>query len=185
MKNIKKSLWLVMLFTGVSIIAICQPYQKGTFSVSLGGELLFTERKLSKSHFTGPGATVKGEYVFGKHATATIASGYYFMKGRNKELLKYQNISAVPIKTGLRYYFGNFYGAGEAGAIFFSGYNQGTGFVYSAGMGDKFKFNKRVIDIALRHEAWVSGGDSKGIIALRIGYEFAANQRTRTPRIIH
>lgn len=182
MKTIKKSLWLVTFCMGVSFVAICQPYQKGTFSLSMGGEVLFAEKKLSGSHYTGPGATVKGEYVFGKHATATIVSGYYFMKGKNKGLLNYENISAVPAKAGLRYYFGNFYAAGEGGAIFFSGFNQGTGIEYSFGMGDKIKLKSRVIDIALRHEAWVVNGNSNGVIALRVGYEFAVNQRSNVSR---
>lgn len=182
MKKIKKPLSLASFFIAVSFIAVCQPYQKGTFSVSLGGELLVAEKKLRESHHTGPGATIKGEFVFGKHATASIVSGYYFMQGKNKASFSYENISAVPIKSGLRYYFGNFYGAGEAGAIFFSGFNQGTGFVYSLGMGDKIKLNNRAIDITLRHEAWVLEGNTNGIIALRIGYEFAVIQRSNISR---
>ena len=185
MENIKKSFLLLTIFLGVFLTALCQPYQKGTFSISMGGELLVSEKRLSESHHTGAGATLKGEYVFGKHATATIVSGYYFMQGKNKALINYENISAVPVKAGLRYYFGNFYGTGEAGAIFFSGFNQGSSFVYSLGMGDKIKLNNRVIDITLRHEAWVLGGNSKGLIALRVGYEFAVNQRSSISRTIY
>jgi hypothetical protein len=185
MRKNRKSLMIVTYLFVIPFIAICQPYQKGTFSLSMGGELLIAERALRESHHTGPGATVKGEFVFGKHATATIESGYYFMQGKSTALLNYENISAVPVKAGLRYYFGNFYGTGEAGGIFFSGFNQGTGFVYSLGMGDKIKFRSRVIDIALRHEAWSLGGRSKGIIALRVGYEFAVNQRSDSYRALH
>lgn len=178
MKNIKKLLCLVTFFLGVSFTAVSQPYQKGTLSLSMGGELLISEKKLSQSHHTGAGATLKGEYVFGKHATATLVSGYYYMQGKNKTTVNYENISAVPVKAGLRYYFGNFYGTGEAGALFFSGFNQGSSFVYSLGMGDKIKLNNRVIDITLRHEAWRMQGNPRGLIALRIGYEFAVNQRS-------
>ena len=178
MRNIKKSLALVTLFMAGSFLAVCQPYQKGTFSISMGGELLVAEKKLSQSHHTGAGATLKGEYVFAKHASATIVSGYYFMKGKNTALISYENISAVPVKAGLRYYFGNFYGLGEAGAILLSGYKESTGFLYSFGMGDKIKLNNRVIDITLRHEAWDLGGTTSGVIALRVGYEFAVNQRS-------
>jgi hypothetical protein len=178
MNTIKKSLWLLPFFLAISIPAICQPYQKGTLSLSLGGELLASERRLSESHHTGGGATVKGEYVFGEHATATIVSGYYFMQGKNKATINYENIAAVPLKAGIRYYLGNFYGTGEAGGLFLSNFNRGTSFVYSLGMGDKIKVNNRVIDITLRHEAWVLRGNSRGLVALRVGYEFAVNQRS-------
>ena len=178
MINIKKSLALITLFMGGSLLAVSQPYQKGTLSLSMGGELLVAEKRLSQSHHTGAGATLKGEYVFGKHATATLVSGYYYMQGKNKAPIDYENISAVPVKAGLRYYFGNFYGTGEAGVLFFSGFNQGSSFVYSLGMGDKLKLNNRVIDITLRHEAWRMQGNSRGLIALRVGYEFAVNQRS-------
>jgi len=185
MKKLKESLLMSIYLIVIPCIAICQPYKKGTFSLSLGGELLIAENTLRESHQTGPGATFKGEYVFGEHTSATFVSGYYFMQGKNTALLKYENISAVPIKTGLRYYFGSFYGIGEAGGIFFSGFNQGTSFVYSFGMGDKIKLSNRVIDIALRHEGWVVDGKSKGIIALRVGYEFAVNQRSNISRAMH
>jgi hypothetical protein len=180
MKKIKKSLLMVTTLMGVSFIALCQPYQKGTFSASTGGEVLFTETKLSATHNTGLGATLKGEYLFGKHATATVVSGYYFMNGKTAESVDYENISAVPIKAGARYYLGNFYGAGEAGAIVFFGYNKGTGFVYSFGLGDKLKVSSRVVDISLRHEAWVTDGKTDAVIALRVGYEFAVNQKSNT-----
>ncbi len=173
MKKIKKILFSVTLLMAVSFIAVCQPYQIGTFSLSMGGEVLFAESKLKQTHYTGAGATLKGEYVFSKHATATVVSGYYFMNGKNTTLINYNNISAVPVKGGVRYYFGSFYGSGEAGAIFFSSFNQGTGFAYSFGMGDKIKLNRRVMDITLRHEAWVLGGNTNAVIALRVGYEFA------------
>ncbi len=178
----KKTLLLVTLLMGLTFIAISQPYQKGTLSVSMGGEVLFAERKLSATHHTGAGATVKGEYVFGKHASATLVSGYYFMQGKSKALINNENISAVPLKPGLRYYFGNFYAAGEAGAIFFAGFNQGTGFVYSFGMGDKITLGNRVIDIALRHESWVVNRNTNSVIAVRVGYEFAVNQKTQRTR---
>lgn len=182
MKKFKKIFLAVVCLLLMPVIAECQAYQKGTFSVSLGGEVLFAESKLTKSHRMGPGATLKGEYVFSKHATVTILSGYYFMKSKNKTLLNNENISAIPVKTGIRYYFGNFYGAGEAGGIFFSGFNQGRGFAYSLGMGDKIKLNDRVIDISLRHEAWVLGGNTNAIIALRLGYEFSVNQKINKHR---
>jgi hypothetical protein len=177
MKKIKQLLLMVTILIGASFDAVCQPYQKGTFSLSAGGEVLFPDRDLSKSNKTGLGATLKGEYVFSKHSTVTLLSGYYFMNGNNSLLVDYEDISAVPIKAGIRYYLGSFYGAGEAGAIFSFGSSPETDFVYSFGLGDKIKIKSRVIDITLRHETWVFMGNTSAVIGLRLGYEFAVNKK--------
>jgi hypothetical protein len=175
MNKIKKILWLLILQAPFTIVAIAQPYQKGTFSVSAGAELLFAEAKLSQTHKTGGGASLKGEYVFGKHTSATVASGYYFMHGENTGLLQQQNIGAIPLKGGVRYYFGNFYGSGEVGAIYFTNFAEGTSFLYSLGLGDKIAIGSRIIDIGLRHESWMRTGSTNSVIALRVGYEFSVN----------
>jgi len=161
-----------------------QAYKPKTFSGSVGAEMLFTESKLSATNKTGGGMTLKGEYVFGGHASATISSGYYFMPAKDVLNVKTDAISAIPIKAGARYYFGNFYGAGEAGAIIFIGDNNTTGFSYSLGLGDKIKLGKNVFDISLRHEGWSTADLSTGIIGLRVAYEFALNQK-QTSRMPH
>jgi hypothetical protein len=183
MTNIVTFSWLSIFLLTISLSAFTQPYQKGTVSLSMGGELLIPERKLSQSHQTGFGATAKAEYVFGKHASATLVSGYYFLGGKNKQSNQFENISAIPLKAGMRYYLGSFYGSGEAGALFGSGFNKGTDFVYSLGMGDKISISGRVVDIALRHEVWSLDGNTNGLIALRVGYEFEVNQRKRITRV--
>ena len=175
MNKIKKNLWLLILQVTITVVAVAQPYQKGTFSVSAGAEVLFAESKLSQSHKTGGGASIKGEYVFGNHTSATLASGYYFMNAKNTGLLPQQNIASIPLKGGVRYYFGNFYGSGEVGAIYFTDFAKGTSFVYSAGLGDKIAINTRIFDIGLRHESWVKKGNTNSVIALRVGYEFSVN----------
>ena len=154
-----------------------QAYKAKTFSGSVGAEILFTESKLSATNKTGAGVTIKGEYVFSEHASAIISSGYYFMPGKALLNIKTAAISALPVKAGVRYYFGTFYGAGEAGAIFFVGNNSRAGFLYSLGMGDKFKLGKNVFDIGLRYEGWSTADDVSAIIGLRDAYEFALNQK--------
>jgi len=160
-----------------------QAYKIKTFSGSVGAEALFTEPTLSGTNKTGAGVTLKGEYVFGEHASTTISSGYYFMPGKPVLNTKNAAISAIPVKAGVRYYFGTFYGAGEAGGIFFTGDNSRAGFLYSLGMGDKFSLGKNVFDIGLRHEGWSTAEGSRGVIALRVAYEFALNvkQDSRMP----
>jgi hypothetical protein len=165
----------LLLLTG---IVMCSLY------ASAGGEMLFTETKLNKSHRNGWGATVKGEYVLGEHASVTLVSGYYHMAGRTTSFT-YRDITAIPVKAGARYYLGSFYGAAETGAIFFSDFNKGAGFVYSFGLGDKFRLGKSVFDIGLRHEGWSVSGVRNGVIALRVGYEFMINRRSPSTRELH
>lgn len=184
MTNIYERVWLCIVLLAISITAFTQPYEHGTLSLSLGGELLIPERKLSQTHRTGLGATAKAEYVFAKHATATLVSGYYFLSGKTRQSVSFEDISAVPIKAGLRYYLGSFYGSGEAGVLLADAFNGGNGFVYSLGMGDKININGRVIDITLRHEVWTLNSSNNGLIALRVGYELAVNQRRRISKVV-
>jgi len=166
-------------------ICIAQAYKVKTFSGSVGAEVIFPESKLSVTNKTGAGITLKGEYVFAEHASTTITSGYYFMQARDVLNIQTADISAIPVKAGVRYYFGSFYGAGEAGAILFMGNNSRVGFSYSLGLGDKFKLGRNVFDIGLRHEGWSTADNSRGIIGLRVAYEFVLNQQqnSRIPRL--
>ncbi len=159
-----------------------QAYQPKTFSGSVGAEVLFTEAKISGTNKTGGGITLKGEYVFSKHTSATVNSGYYYLPAKNIPNVKTNVISAIPIKAGVRYYLGNFYGAGEAGAIMFIGNNSTAGFVYSLGLGDKFHLGKNVFDVSLRHESWSTADRSLAIIGLRVAYEFAINHKQNSRR---
>ncbi|MDZ4807469.1 MAG: hypothetical protein SGI96_04295 [Bacteroidota bacterium] len=164
-------------------LCFAQAYKVETLSGSVGGEVLFTESKLSATNKTGRGFTLKGEYVFAGHASATISSGYYFMPGKDVLNIQTVPISAIPAKAGVRYYFGSFYGTGEAGAIFFMGNNSRTGFLYSFGLGDKFKLGRNVFDIGLRHEGWSTADNSRGIIGLRVACEFALNLKQNSRMI--
>lgn len=176
-------------FTGISVLvllcsmAVAQPYNKGTLSVSVGGELLFPESKLRNTQNTGFGGTLKGEYVFAKHAAATVAGGYYLMSGKKSGAATAASLSGLPLKAGLRYYLGSFYASGEAGVLFLMDNGSGSSFLWSAGIGDKLTLNRRVFDIGIRHEAWTSVNNTHAaVVALRLAYEFAVNQQTTSGR---
>ncbi len=179
MKTIKIvgfSLFTTLFLTIFNSICNAQAYKKSTFSTSIGAEVIFTETKLSKTNKTGGGVNLKGEYVFSNHSSATMSGGYYFLQKKEKLNEINEDISAIPLKVGLRYYLASFYGGGEAGSILFMGDNSSLGFLYSLGIGDKFKVRNNVFDIGLRHEGWTTNSDSRGIIALRLAYEFALNK---------
>lgn len=180
--GIKKISILLSFFTIIVLTSKAQPYSKGTLSFSLGGELLIPEKTLSRSYNMGGGLTTKAEYVWSKHASATLSTGYYFMGGKTTDGVSFQNVSAIPLKAGLRYYLGNFYGAGEAGGLFFLGDGGTTSFVYSVGVGDKFLLKKQVFDVSVRYENWRLDAASRGIVAIRFAYEFAVNDSPPVPQ---
>jgi len=173
------TLILLILFF-VNNVCVAQAYKIKTLSGSVGAEVIFPESKLSATNNTGGGFALKGEYIFSQHTSTTISGGYCFMAGKNKLNIKNPDISAIPLKLGARYYLGSFYGAGEVGAIFFRGDNSSTGLSYSLGLGDKINLGSNVFDISLRHEGWSTADISRGIIGLRVVYEFALNQKQNT-----
>ena len=117
---------LALLFIGQQGIA--QANKKNSFSINFGPEAAFTESTFRTTHRAGYGGNVKVEYTFDKHISATINSGILVFQGRGyyEDLIfqpnVYKNLTAIPLKAGLRYYVGNFYVAGEAGAVFLNNY---------------------------------------------------------------
>lgn len=83
---------------------------------------------------------------------------------------------AIPIKTGLRYYLGNFYGGFETGLVFQRNYNAGEQWLCALSLGDEIvtRSNGNSLDISLRYERW---GVKKyqSLVGLRLAYEFRIN----------
>ncbi|MFM9909095.1 MAG: hypothetical protein ACKVOW_07095 [Chitinophagaceae bacterium] len=154
-----------------------QANKKGSFSINFGPEVSFIETSLRKTHNVGYGGSFKGEYTFGKHGSVTINSGLSVFSGKtylepvSSMPTDYKSIIAIPIKTGARYYFGNFYATGEAGVVFLSKYINTVRPVLSIGMGDKIKIGYGKIDISLRQEFWLGNPNNLGIAVLRVAYE--------------
>jgi len=186
MRNITATALILSIIFSFNNRCTAQAYRVKTLSGSFGAEVLFPEWEFAAITKTGGGITLKAEYVFAEHASVTANTGYYFMAAKNTLNIINQDISAIPIKLGTRYYFGTFYGAGEAGGIFFTGNNSRAGFSYSIGLGDKFKLGRNVFDIGLRHEAWhIADISSRGVIGLRVAYEFelTEKQNSRMPEL--
>ena len=174
MKKIK----LTLAFFIVSILTIqhtnAQIGEKRSFNLSIGADVNFAERTLRETHQRGIGATVKGEYIFAKHASVTASVGYTSFFDSKLINVKVADLSGIPIKAGLRYYLGNFYVASEAGIVKKTGYLDGNAFVYSFSVGDEIITNKRngnSLDISLRHEGWIRN-EQYNFIGLRLAYEF-------------
>jgi hypothetical protein len=169
----------VMLVTLLFICqqGIAQANKQHSFSINFGPEAAFPESFFRTTHRTGYGGSFKAEYTFGEHISATVNSGILVFGGREyfENLVlqpkTYKNVTAVPIKAGLRYYLGNFYAAGEAGTVFLNNYINESRPVVSIGLGDKIKIGEGKIDISLRQEFWLGNSNNFNMLVLRAAYE--------------
>jgi hypothetical protein len=156
---------------------IAQANKKESFSINFGPEVAFPESALRTTHKAGFGGSIKAEYTFGKHLSATVNSGLLVFQGRGyfeNSVLQpkaYKNLTAIPLKAGLRYYIGNFYAAGEAGMVFLNNYTNTSRPAVSIGLGDKIKIGQGKIDISLRQEFWFGNPNNLNMAVLRVAYE--------------
>jgi hypothetical protein len=164
--------WLLM-----TLAASAQANKRESFSINFGPELTTPESNFRTTHRTGLGGSVKVEYTFGKHWSATFNTGIDLIAGRRyidpATLLnvKYKQLTAIPAKLGTRYYFGNFYLAGEGGLVFLQNFINSTNGVLTIGLGDKVKIGRHRIDLSARQEAWFISGRNLNMAVLRVAYE--------------
>lgn len=154
-----------------------QANKPGSFSINFGPEMVFPETDFRKTHNIGYGASVKAEYTFGKHGSATINTGYSVFSGRtyfetiSASTTNYTSQVAIPVKAGARYYFGRFYFFGETGLVFLIKNFNSTNALFSAGAGDKIKLGDKFLDISLRQETWLNSTQNFNMAVLRVAYE--------------
>ena len=178
MKNKIKILVIFCLLITFNKQTFAQANQKHSFSMNFGPEVFVPETNFFSTHKAGFGFSVKTEYTFGKHASATFNTGITFLKGKQQfedftspSPTFYKSITALPLKLGSRYYIGNFYFLGEAGIIVNLNNSLHTKVVFGAGIGDKIKIGYQKLDISLRQEIWVANRDQLNMAVLRIAYE--------------
>ncbi len=176
-KIIIYSLSLLLLQT-VTLQTKGQANEKHTLSINFGPEV-FAPENFWETHKVGGGISFKTEYTFGKHASTTFNTGLTYFDGKRRfedftsPLPKYyESIVAIPLKAGARYYVGNFYFLGEAGAIIMTKYSNSTKAVFSAGIGDKINIGRKKLDISARQEIWLGKNrEEYNMAVLRIAYE--------------
>jgi hypothetical protein len=176
-----KKITLLQLIVFLSIAAAQQSFaqanKRESFSLNAGPEVLFPERDFRKTNNTGFGASIKGEYTFGKHASATINTGFSAFTGKayldtvSGMQQDYKSILAVPVRVGARYYLGNFYFLGETGMVFLNENGNSTNALFTIGAGDKIKIGYNKLDISVRQETWISKPRNFNMAVLRIAYE--------------
>ncbi len=175
----QKKIFIVcfLLFFGYKEIN-AQANKKHSFSMNFGPELFVPETNFFSTHKVGGGLSIKTEYTFGKHASATFNTGVTFLNGKQRfenfispSPTFYKSISVIPLKMGGRYYIGNFYFLGEAGLILNLNNSLPTQTAFSAGIGDKIKIGHQKLDLSLRQELWMANRDQLNMAVLRIAYE--------------
>ena len=177
-----KQLLIIIVITPLSFFKTvnlqAQANKQHTISMNFGPEL-FAPENFWSTHKAGFGLSIKTEYTFGKHASATFNTGFTHFEGKQQfedftspSPSFYKSIFAIPLKAGARYYVGNFYFLGEAGAIIMTNYSNGTKAVFSAGIGDKINIGRKKLDISARQEIWLGKNrEQYNLAALRIAYE--------------
>jgi hypothetical protein len=169
-------LFLFVQFTSITLKA--QANKQHSLSVNFGPEL-FAPEDFWDTHKVGAGISVKTEYTFGKHASTTFNTGLTYFEGKRKfedftspQPEFYRPILAIPLKAGARYYVGNFYFLGEAGAIIMTDFSNTTKAIFSAGLGDKIKIGRKKLDVSARQEIWLGKNrEQYNMAVLRVAYE--------------
>ncbi len=174
----KETFLLALLMTILGLnTTVGQANKKESYSVNFGPELLFPESDFRETHKNGFGASVKGEYTFGKHLSTTLNTGFSVFQGKRKPgnvlntPLNYASLVAVPVKVGARYYVGSFYVQGEGGIVLASKFVRSTNGLLSIGLGDKIRVGGNKIDISVRQETWFARPRNFNMAVIRVAYE--------------
>jgi hypothetical protein len=162
----------ILLSVFICHTAFAQPGRRNSFNASAGIDLLLPNGTMRNTYGFGPGATLKGEYVFLDRLSVTASAGYYSF-GSNKA----PGLSVLPVMGGLRYYLGNFYLGAEAGNGFGLSGGAQNGFLYAFSFGDEIitGSNGNSLDISLRLHNWRTAGVNQSFYGLRVAYEFRLN----------
>ncbi|MEE1944999.1 hypothetical protein VRU48_07770 [Pedobacter sp. KR3-3] len=173
----KKLLLSLALVAGLGFAASAQT-EGAVRKLSIGAEFGLPTEKNSDSFIVG--GSLQYEHPIAKSFNLTGSAGYLstMATGDTKDALKALGLKtsygSIPVKAGGKYYFGgNFYGAGEVGAVFSTETGGGTAFTFAPTLGASFSVaDKSSLDFGLRYENWSRSGNSAGFIGLRAAYAF-------------
>jgi hypothetical protein len=169
-----KKIPFIMILLSLSTTSLfAQLMKKKDLDVMIGPELLLPNSNFRNTHHAGFALGSKLEYMFGEHASATTGIAFSFLPVKPMAADTSANLLPLSFKVGGRYFFGNFYGIAEAGALVFIRQNATSGFLYSAGIGDKIKLSDEIFDINLRYESWPGIEQRRSMLSLGIAYQFA------------
>ncbi|SDE19017.1 hypothetical protein [Pedobacter soli] len=150
--------------------------------VSAGGALAFPTGKSAKTYRRGYGGSLVGEYNLKGNLNAVGYMGYMHFQYRKDVRARLENYGedthisgVIPLKVGLRYYFGGIYYAEVLGGSAFAlGEHPYQAFTYSPALGACIPINNRFsADLGLRYESWIRNGESTSFYGARIALAVA------------
>ncbi|SDD60502.1 hypothetical protein SAMN05216464_10243 [Mucilaginibacter pineti] len=170
----KKILLALVILGGTAFSSFAQtsssssPADAAKFSIGFDGGLPTGKSKNFYSVVLG--GSLKYEMPIASSTLFTISAGYSSFQPKKE--FKDAGLHAagfIPLKAGIKYYFNEgFYGEGQLGAVFSTGSDGGTAFVYAPGIGYTIEGG---FDIGVRYEGWAKSGTISQV-ALRVAYNF-------------
>ncbi|MHA4894764.1 hypothetical protein ACXZ1K_08435 [Pedobacter sp. PWIIR3] len=150
--------------------------QKSGPVVGIGFDFAFPQSNFGNHASYGAGPSIVFQNGISKNLNYTISLAYLKFNGDGEFVnVKYRE-GFVPIKVGLRYFFGEYlYGGGDAGVSLSSanGSGSGTSFAYAPTIGAAFPVSKSgSLDFGIRYEGWSRSTGTRSFIGLRAGYNF-------------
>ncbi|MFI5452486.1 hypothetical protein ACHMWN_10040 [Pedobacter sp. UC225_61] len=174
----KKLVLSLALVAGLGFAASAQT-EGAVRKLSIGAEAGLPVGDNSKDNMLA-GGSLQFEQPVAKSLNLTVSGGYlsHFLTGDTKDIAKAAGFPTsegiVPLKAGVKYYFGgNFYAAGEVGAAISTENGGGTALALAPTLGASFSVSdKSSLDFGLRYENWSKDGNSFGFMGLRAAFAF-------------
>ncbi len=166
------------------LISLTLTIQAQQIQIGVAPEINFPTGNASNISGIGIGAALLAELSVSQKYAISASGGYNLFVGKKYFGNRIKNISAVPVKLGLKYYSSpDFFLEGQVGAAFHQGSSAKTSFVWSPGFGTYLKAgaNKQKMLIGLRYEGWTDATynskttlntTSFGFVGLKVGYQF-------------
>jgi hypothetical protein len=176
--NMKKVLYLLTILIGVSLSGFSQT--KDTVKLSIGGEFGLPGGPASSFYGTVIGVSLKLEVPVHSnelYVTGTVGFSDFLAQLDYRGTAKIPGASYAPLEIGGKYYFAkHIYFEGDAGVSFNTG-NYGASsaaFIYAPVIGVTAQTNKHKawLDMGVRYEGRVEGGQTISQVALRVAYRF-------------
>lgn len=163
MKLFYASLLLLLPFAALSQVG-----KKGSVNLSSGVDFLLPSSRFATTNNQGIGLSLKTEYVFARHTSATVSASYYRFAADEAE-----ELHVIPLLAGFRYYLGNFYFGAEAGTGIERRPGDQNGFMYAFSLGDEIITGRQgnSLDISFRIQNWKQE-TTRRFYGARIAYEF-------------
>ena len=145
----------------VTLLVWCSPalpVSAQQFNVGIAPELSLPTGSSANRSTVGAGMGVKVEVIVAERFGLTTNLGYNLFISKRYFGKRAQNLSAFPLKLGLKYYTKpKFYFEGQAGSALNTSTGNKSSFVWAVGMGSYADISRNAghrLNFGLRYESW-------------------------------